>query len=262
MTIVVLFFLGLILGSFVNALVWRLHEKKDWVNDRSECDHCHHKLGVFDLIPVVSWMLLRGKCRYCSKPIHDSPIIELVLPLLFISSYLFWPQPLQGEGLVLFVFWLVLLVGFAVLAVYDIRWFLLPNKVIFPLIVLVLVQLTLQTLLFDGSLREVFGSILGVLIISGTFFALFLLSKGTWIGFGDVKLGIVLGILAGGPLPAILLLFVASLLGMIVSLPLLVAGRASRKSHLPFGPFLLLAMVVVQLFGTDIIDWYKNLVLV
>lgn len=262
MTIVVLFFLGLVLGSFVNALVWRLHKKKDWVSDRSECDHCHHKLGAFDLIPVVSWMLLRGKCRYCSKPIHDSPITELVLPLLFIGSYLFWPQPLEGEVLFLFVFWMVFLVGFAVLAVYDIRWFLLPNKVVFSLIVLALVQLTLQTLLFDGSLREVFGSILGVLIISGTFYTLFLLSKGTWIGFGDVKLGIVLGILAGGPLPAILLLFVASLLGMIVSLPLLVVGRASRKSHLPFGPFLLLAMVVVQLFGTDIIDWYKNLVLV
>lgn len=262
MVIALLFFLGLVLGSFVNAFVWRLHEKKDWVNDRSECDHCHHKLGALDLIPVVSWVLLRGKCRYCHKPINDSPITEIGLALLFVGSYLAWPQPLQGEGLVLFVFWLVFLVGFAVLAVYDIRWFLLPNKVVFPLIGLAILQLVVQVIWFDGSLRDVLGSALGVLIISGSFYGLFVLSKGTWIGFGDVKLGVVLGILAGGPLPAVLLLFVASLLGLVFSLPLLAAGRAGRKSHIPFGPFLLAGMVVVQLFGADIINWYEQLILI
>ncbi|HSD55741.1 MAG TPA: prepilin peptidase, partial [Candidatus Saccharimonadales bacterium] len=63
--------LGLILGSFVNALVWRLRKNKDWVNDRSECTHCHHKLGPLDLIPVLSWVMLAGKCSYCHKKIED-----------------------------------------------------------------------------------------------------------------------------------------------------------------------------------------------
>lgn len=262
MVFALLALLGLILGSFVNALVWRLHEKKNWITERSECDYCHHILGFLDLIPVVSWLMLWGKCRYCRKPIKDSPLTELVLPALFVGSYIWWPQPLQGEGLLTFIIWLLFLVGFAVLSVYDIRWFLLPNKVIFPLVGLAVLQLVLQVFFYDGSLRDVLGAALGVLVISGTFYVLFVLSKGTWIGFGDVKLGIVLGILAGGPLPAVLLLFMASIFGMIVSLPLVIAGRAERKSHIPFGPFLLVGMIVVQLFGTEIIEWYRQLVLV
>lgn len=262
MTVIVLILLGLVLGSFVNAFVWRLHQKKNWVSDRSECDHCHHKLAPKDLIPVASWLMLRGKCRYCGKPIGDSPVTELALPLLFVLSYLFWPQPLEGEGLMTFIFWLVFLVGFTILAVYDIRWFLLPNKVVFPLIGLAILQLALQLLFFDAALRDVLGAALGVLIISGSFYVLFVVSKGAWIGFGDVKLGVVLGILAGGPLPALLLLFLASMLGMIYSLPLLMAGKAGRKSHIPFGPFLLAAMVLVQLFGADILGWYRQLLLV
>lgn len=257
-----LILLGLVLGSFVNALVWRLHKKKNWVTDRSECDFCHHKLGTLDLVPVISWLVLRGKCRYCGHAINDSPLTELALPVLFVASYAWWPQQLQGEGLMSFVFWLIFLVGFVVLAVYDIRWFLLPNRIVFPLIGVAVAQVVLQLLLFDGALRDVLGSALGVMIISGSFYVLFVLSKGTWIGFGDVKLGIMLGILAGGPLPAMLLLFIASVLGMLVSLPMVLAGKAERKSYIPFGPFLLAGMVVVQLFGADIIDWYRQLVLV
>jgi len=262
MVIAALIFLGLLLGSFVNALVWRLYKKKDWVTDRSECDHCHHKLSALDLIPVVSWVMLRGKCRYCHKPIADSPLTELAMPALFVVSYIFWPQSLEGEGLMTFGFWLVFLVGFVALAVYDFRWFLLPNKIVFPLIGLAVLQLVLQLLFFDASWRDVLGAALGVTLISGIFYALFVLSNGAWIGFGDVKLGIVLGILAGGPLPAILLLFVASVLGMLFSLSLVVRGKADRKSYVPFGPFLLAAMVLVALLGVDIIDWYRNLILI
>ncbi len=262
MIIVVLAVIGLVLGSFINALVWRLHEKKNWVTDRSECDFCHHKLGTLDLIPVISWLWLRGKCRYCRKPIGDSPLTELAVPALFVLSYIYWPQPLQGEGLLTFIFWLVFVFGFVILAVYDIRWFLLPNKIVFALIGLAVLQVLLQVVFFDGSLRDILGAVLGVFVISGTFYMLFVISKGTWIGFGDVKLGVVLGILAGGPLPALLVLFIASLLGMFFSLPLVLRGKADRKSHIPFGPFLLAAMVIVQLFGTEMIDWYRHLVLV
>lgn len=253
---------GLAFGSFINALVWRLHEKRDWVKDRSECPHCHHKLAAIDLVPVFSWLLLRGRCRYCGKPIPDSPLVELALPALFVLSYVFWPEPLQGEGLYIFVFWLIFLVGFLALAVYDLKWLLLPDVIVFPLVVLAIIQILGRLLLFDNSWQTIAGSVLGAGVISGLFYLIFVFSKGKWIGFGDVKLAIVLGLLAGGVLPALLVLFVASVIGSLLAIPLVIAGKANRKSHLPFGPMLIAGLVVVVLFGQAIIDWYSNAVLV
>lgn len=261
MIVLLLVGLGLILGSFINALVWRLHEGKDWVKGRSECSLCHHPLAPKDLVPVFSWLFLGGKCRYCKKPIQDSPIVELVLPILFVASYYFWPEPFTGVGLFAFVLWIVFLVGFMALAVYDLKWFLLPDVIVFPLIVLAVVQVLGSWLFYSQSFSSVVGSLVGVLVISGLFYLIFEISKGKWIGFGDVKLGIVLGLLAGGPLAALLVLFAASLLGMIISLPMVAAGKASRKSHLPFGPLLIAGMIVVQLFGDSLIDWYTGAVI-
>lgn len=250
--------LGLILGSFVNALVWRLHEGKDWVNGRSECPHCHHVLGPLDLIPVVSWLWLRGKCRYCHKKIDDNPLVELAVPVLFVLSYHFWPLELTGTNVVQFIFWLIFVVGFVALAVYDLRWYLLPNTVVFPLIGLAVLQVVLVAIL-DMNWRIVAGAAGGALVVSGIFYLLFQMSKGTWIGGGDVKLGIALGLLAGGVIEGFLLLFTASVLGMLVSLPLILQGKANRKTQMPFGPLLIAGLIVVKLFGAAIIGWYTGL---
>src|SRR6185369_16739060 len=99
MIVFVLVLLGLIFGSFINALVYRIHAGRNWVSERSECMSCHHPLAAKDLIPVFSWLYLRGKCRYCKKPIPDSPIVELALPALFVVSYLLWTTPLDGRAL-------------------------------------------------------------------------------------------------------------------------------------------------------------------
>lgn len=262
MIIILLVVGGLALGSFVNALVWRLHKGKDWISDRSECTHCHHKLAAKDLVPVFSWLWLRGKCRYCGKPIEDSPLVELAVPALFVASYLFWPMTFDGEGLFIFASWLIFVVGFVALAVYDLRWFLLPDKIVFPLISLAATQVALVALFFEPFWPTFFGAVAGAAALSGLFYVLYRVSNKQWIGFGDVKLAIVLGFLAGGLFEVILLLFAASVMGMLVVLPLLLTGKASRKSHIPFGPFLLAGMVVVQLFGADIIDWYTSLLIV
>jgi len=254
-----LIFLGLCFGSFVNALVWRLHQGRDWVKERSECPHCHHILAAKDLVPVFSWLYLHGKCRYCHKPIPDSPIVELLLPLLFVISYVCWPQPLYGFGLFAFGLWLIFLVGFLTLALYDLKWFLLPDVVVFPLVGLAVIQVLARTFIFDGGWHSLISAALGAAIISGLFCAIYVVSKGTWIGFGDVKLGVVLGLLAGGVLPALLVLFVASVLGTLIALPLVLLKKADRKSHLPFGPLLIVGTVVVVLFGQIIIDWYSSL---
>lgn len=262
MIILLLIVFGLALGSFVNAFVWRLHEGKDWVKDRSECVHCHHKLAVKDLIPVVSYILLRGKCRYCKKPINDSPWVELIVPALFVASYLVWSMALTGEGLFTFILWLIFIVGFVILAVYDLKWFLLPDKVVFPLIILAAVQVLVVAIFYQPFWETIVGGILGAAVLSGLFYILHKASKGAWIGFGDVKLAIVLGLLAGGLLESALVLFAASVLGMLMSLPLLLTGKAKRGTHIPFGPFLLAGMFITQLFGNQIIDWYLGLVII
>lgn len=277
--VVILAVLGLIFGSFVNAFVWRLHErdaaegqgsrnkqpKQDLsiLTGRSMCTHCGHELAAYDLVPVLSYLCLRGKCRYCGKPIEDTPLAELLTAALFVISYLWWPYSLQGSGVsggkVLFVVWLVFLVGFVALALYDLRWYLLPDRIVYPLIVLALLQVVFRLAVYRSGWSGVGEAVWGVLLTAGLFLAIFELSNGAWIGFGDVKLAIVLGLLVGGPLKALLMLFVASLLGSLVAIPLLLGGKATARTPLPFGPFLLTATVVAVLFGSHLSAWYAGL---
>jgi len=256
MITLMLVLLGLAFGSFVNALVWRLHQKRNFVSERSECPHCHHILAAKDLVPVISWLLLSGKCRYCHKPIPDTPLAELAVPLLFVVSYYFWPQPLHGVGLFQFVLRLLFIVAFTALALYDLRWMLLPDKIVYPCVFLAVLQVLGSWLIFKEPGATVVAAGLGMAVLSGLFYILFELSKGTWIGFGDVKLGIALGLLAGNIQPALLVLFTASLAGSLVALPLMLYGKAGRKTHLPFGPLLIIGLIVVQLWGAHIINWY------
>jgi len=259
MILVVLIVLGLIFGSFVNALVWRLKGDKDWLRGRSECVHCRHRLAAKDLIPVVSWLMLKGKCRYCHKPISTQyPLIELLTAALFVFSYYFWPLSVHGVGLFTFIIWLPILVGFVALAIFDVKWFLLPNNIAYLLIALALIQLIVVSI-WQSETHDLLGALWGIMILAGLFYAIFRISKGKWIGGGDVKLGVLLGLLVGGPLMSVLLLFLASCLGTFFSIPALLQGKAKTNTRVAFGPFLIIATIVVQLFGASIISWYKGL---
>lgn len=271
--IVLLAAFGLIFGSFIDALTWRIHEqvqlqKKNkkkvpreltMLHGRSMCPNCRHTLGPLDLIPVFSWVLLRGKCRYCSKPISwQVPMIELLTGFLFVISYVCWPVSLHGFGLVQFCFWLVFLVGFVALMVYDLRWYILPDRIVYPLIGLAVIEAIISVAFFHSGWLSLLGSVWGVLIASGIFYVLYQVSDGAWIGGGDVKLGVVLGILLGGPLLSFMLLFLASVLGTLVSIPLLAFGRAKRSTLIPFGPFLIIATIILELFGSHFVDWLAH----
>jgi leader peptidase (prepilin peptidase)/N-methyltransferase len=271
MIVLLLIVIGLILGSFLTATVWRLHEQtKKNTKQRSKqlsitkghsiCPNCGHRLAATDLIPVISWMMLKGRCRYCHKPIGKlEPIIEVLTAAVFVFSYVFWPLPFHGFGLFEFVLWILFLTGFIALFIYDARWFILPDKIIFPMIGLALIQVLGLIIFFNGGKQTALGALWGVLISSGLFYVLFQISKGKWIGGGDVKLGVVLGLLVGGPLSSILLLFMASTLGSIYSIPLLARHKAKPSTQLPFGPFLIVAVIITRLFGAGLIAWYKRL---
>lgn len=260
---------GLAFGSFVNALVWRLHKqatakhmtkaqkkKLSIVSGRSMCVHCHHELAWMDLMPVISWLSLRGKCRYCGHKIEDSPIVEIGTAILFVGSYMAWPFAWDGAGIILFGLWLVFLVSFMALVVYDLRWMELPNKIVYPLIGLAIVQVGVMMVMSDEPFETLLGAFWGFLVIGGLFYVLFQLSGGRWIGGGDVKLSFMIGLLVGGPLHSLLVIFLASLGGTLISVPLMATKRVDVRSRVPFGPFLLAATIVVYLYGTRISDWY------
>lgn len=270
MFILVLILLGLAFGSFVNALVWRIYKqskqkkqsnKYSITKGRSMCVHCGHVLSAKDLIPIFSWLSLKGRCRYCSKPISiQYPLVELTTTVLFVVLYLFWPVQLVGLDIAIFVLWLALAVGFMALIVYDIRWMLLPNRIVYGLYIISFMILAINFIKYP-SLNTLSNVVLSIAIAGGLFYILFQVSSGRWIGGGDVKLGFALGAVLGRPDLAMLTLFVASSLGCLYVLPATLLKKVDKKSRIPFGPFLIIATIISFLFGPQIIDWYLNLAL-
>jgi leader peptidase (prepilin peptidase)/N-methyltransferase len=276
MVIVILLVVGLCLGSFINAALWRIHEQAkkpaksvdsissyarrlSILSGRSMCPKCKHELCSKDLIPVISWLSLSGKCRYCKKPISlQYPLVEIATALTFIASYLWWPVSLYGAQIPLFTLWLLILVGLIMLLVYDLRWMLLPNRIIYPLSLLAALSALISISTAYNSLSAFINTVLSVAIGGGIFYLLFQFSQGKWIGGGDVRLGWLAGLIVATPARSLLFIFVSSFLGSLVSLPLLANGRLKRNSVVPFGPFLIAGIIIVELFGGDILNWYQQ----
>ncbi len=249
---------GLIIGSFINALVWRINTGRSIAKGRSMCPECKHTLAAKDLVPVVSWVVLAGKCRYCSKGISwQYPAVELLTSVLFGLSY-FALLPIGLWGWILFVGWLIVLGGLIVLAVYDLRWMILPDAVVLPMV------LFWGAILAIGGLSQniVWGLILYHLIaafaVGGGFLILATLAKGKLMGGGDVKLGFLMGLLLGLRASGVAL-FIAFNSAAIIGLALIALKLKTRKDHIPFGPFLVLGTVVAFLYGPQIIAWYLAL---
>jgi leader peptidase (prepilin peptidase)/N-methyltransferase len=259
MIIAIVVVVGLCLGSFVNALVWRLREEISIAHGRSMCPHCRHELAAKDLVPVLSWLALGGKCRYCGQPISAQyPLVEAGTAALFAASYIWWPAVINGSQTAIFVLWLGLLTGLIALAVYDLRWLLLPNRLVYPLAVIASAQALIAILAADQPMTALLNVVLAVIVGGGIFYVLFQVSKGKWIGGGDVKLGALLGLIVATPGHAVLFIFFGSVLGSLVSLPLLTKGRLKRTSVIPFGPFLIAGAIVTVLFGGDLLNWYQQ----
>jgi prepilin signal peptidase PulO-like enzyme (type II secretory pathway) len=276
--IVVLAWLGMLLGSFVGAQVWRLRarqlieDKKDGEpydakqlkqikvldrsvkTDRSECLNCHHQLAWYDLIPIVSWVTLRGKCRYCRAPIgYMEPLLEVGLALTFVVSYLAWPQPLdQTTNLIGFVLWLIGCTLMALLFAYDARWYLLPFSINVALIGVGTVFAGVTYLSAGAFTLEQLGSLLlAIVIMSGLYFIFSLLG---YVGLGDSILGFGLALFLGKWEYAFLALFIANLLGCFLLIPIALRGKMRRNLHIPFGPFLILGTLITLLWGAMIIS--------
>lgn len=258
-----IFVLGAAFGSFAGAVAWRLEKRRDFVRERSECEHCHHSLAWYDLVPVLSWLWLRGRCRYCGADIGRSALLlEVGLGAAFALSYVYWPYDFGTLGLTLFIAWLAALVALAVLFVYDLRHYLLPDLIVWPLAVLGVLCFVLRQLLESVPLSQwPVEALLALLPIAGVYGLLYAVSGGKLIGLGDVKLGIFIGLTLGWQ-GALVTLLLANYLGFFWALPGLLRGGLSTSSRMPFGPFLIAAAFVTFLWGDALVAWFLDLVLV
>lgn len=261
---VYLFVIGLAFGSFALAMVDRMKAGKDWVKGRSECASCKQRLGAKDLVPVLSWLSTRGRCRYCKAKLTIAyPLVEIGCGVAFLLSYLYMPYELSGTNIALFVIWLLSLVIMVALVIFDARWFILPNKLVYPLALLAIAH----RLIFVISNTKPFSNDLlslglSLFVSAGVFLILYIASSGKWIGDGDIRLGVAMGLFLPGGIESWLVIFIASVLGLIVGL-LFTPKKGKNKKKLmttkiPFGPMLILGLFIVYLFGSHIIDWYSS----
>lgn len=278
MGIAMLAVIGLIFGSFVNALVWRLHERgkqTTWakktgvrplsqeelsiLRGRSMCPNCHHILAARDLVPVLSWLFLKGRCRYCRKPIAwQYPLVELVTAVIFVALYVAH-RSLGVYSWIILALWLAAAVIMVALAVYDIRWRLLPNRLVYSLVGVACLIVVVQWL-ESRTLSTLWLPVFAAALLYGLFRGLYEVSKGAWLGYGDVRLAMALGLLAATPLRAFMLLFFASLVGTVAALPGLFRKQLKLTAQIPFGPYLILGLLIVQLWGTALLSIYRRII--
>ena len=252
---------GAIIGSFLNVVILRLHTGRSTAG-RSGCMSCGAQLLVRDLIPVVSYALLRGRCRACGSHIsHQYWLVELVTALLFVAVWM------QGFSLFQTLGALVVVSLLMIIFVYDVRHTIIPNTIVYPFIGLGLLMHLPVMLTYAGVEMGVYIGLvlLNALVVAAPLFILWAVSRGRWMGFGDVKLvfgfGLLLGaysglmaVFLGFVLGAVIGVLMLSLPKVIKRLPLSPTGsRLTMKSEVPFAPFLIIAFFLVFLFNVDML---------
>lgn len=234
--IIMIGILGILIGSFLNVIILRMNTGKG-IGGRSQCLSCNHQLAWYELIPIISFILQRGRCRHCRTRISwQYPFVEILTGILFIGVGLAY-APLEHP--ILFLFWLILISLGMIIAVYDIRHYVIPER---PLWLFFLFSVMLG---MHGW---------GFVLVPLPFLILWKVSQGAWIGFGDVELMACAGILLGvsGGFSSVMLAFWTA---TIVVLPWVGLKKILGKKfshHIPFGPFLLIGIYLVGIAGVDV----------
>lgn len=245
----VIFLLGACVGSFLNVVIVRTHEGTSMIRGRSHCPACHKQISARDLIPIFSFFALKGRCRNCQARMSlQYPLVEFFTGILFVFFYFIEPQVVALIRDWIFISFLI------VIFVYDLRYMQIPDRFTIPVMVLAVVFNLWLGFLPISSYR------LGAVIIGGFFLIQYLVSKGRWIGGGDIRLGIVMGLMLGWKL-GLLALLIAYVFGALVSIILLIAKKADLKSPIPFGTFLSAATIVALFAGDWILDGYLEFLL-
>lgn len=245
--ITILFFIyGIVFGSFYNVVGLRIPKGESIVKPPSHCTVCDRNLTIIDLVPVFSYLFLKGKCRGCGTKIHwVYPVMEFATGLLFAFSYSQLGWSIELIAALLFISMLV------IITVSDIAYMLIPDKILlFFLVPLVVVRIF-------SPLNPWWDSIVGAVIGFGLLFLIALLSKGG-MGGGDIKLFLVIGVVLGVT-DTLLTLFLASVIGTVIGTFALKKANKGRKTPIPFGPSIAIAAILAYFFGNSLVDWYVNL---
>jgi prepilin signal peptidase PulO-like enzyme (type II secretory pathway) len=277
-----IFFFGLCIGSFLNVVIFRLETGEGIIKSRSHCPKCGQTLRWYDLIPLASFFILRGRCRYCAKSISwQYPLVEITTGSMFLL--VFWNLEfghwdfignwkLEIGNLFTACYMLYVICSLIVIFVYDLRHYIIPDKIIYPAIGTALLFNFYRVLNFGnwdlfgiwnlgfGIWRPFFYPLLSAFAAATFFLALVLITRGRGMGLGDVKLAFLMGLVLGWPsiLLALLLAFAS---GALVGLTLIFFKKKTLKSQIPFGPFLVAATVFTLFLGDKIINWYSQLLL-
>ncbi|MEX2090989.1 MAG: prepilin peptidase [Candidatus Paceibacterota bacterium] len=225
MTYLFIILIGLCVGSFLNVVIFRLDKKDGIFWGRSECTHCNHNLKWYDLIPVLSFLTLKAKCRYCKHKISFTyPFVEIVAALSFFA-YFYFRNNYQFSA----IFDLFIISGLIIIIFSDLTALWIPDKIIFPLIIV--------SFVYGIAAPDFLNRLLVALAISSIFAIIYLASRGQWMGFGDVKLVFLMGLLLGYPL-GILAVLLSVWAAALVGIALITVKKATLKTALPLGTFL------------------------
>lgn len=226
------------------------------VNDRSKCVHCETEILWYDLVPIFSFMILRGRCRSCDESIPKHYFaVEIAMALLFLWTAWSWSHHLYSDLMISSIIELVrnffIVTVMVFLFVYDLKYYLLPDEVTLPAIAIIFI---IQVYLGMSIKLLLLGMVVGFTF----FFLQYALSKGKWVGGGDMRFGALMGAILSWPL-VVVGLFLAYIIGAIVALIMMALGKKSFQSQLPFGTFLAIATLITLWWGTQLLQWYVHL---
>ncbi|MDP3954088.1 MAG: prepilin peptidase [bacterium] len=257
----IILILGLVVGSFINVLIYRIPRDIGFISGRSSCPKCNKKIPWYGLIPLFSFIWLNRKCLYCKNPISwIYPLIELSSGIVFMLVAILLFNPFSGYGLVPWLFYSMFIALMLALFVIDFRHMILPDSILLAILsFFTLYILAINFLGITDGIQlgiGITGRLLGIGIISGPLFLLWFFSRGQAIGFGDIKLLALLGLIFG--LKGVLTVFYLSLVsGAIAGIIIIALGKGGAKTKIPFGTFIT-ASASIYLFVWQKALFYLN----
>ncbi|MCG2688473.1 prepilin peptidase [Candidatus Parcubacteria bacterium] len=243
MFLILLFILGLIVGSFLNCVIYRLEKDQSFISGRSFCPHCNHVLNWQDLVPVLSFIFLKRKCRYCYKLISwQYPLVELSTAILFLFIGFNFSDPIS------LIYYLVIVSLLLIVFVFDLKHHLIPDRVVY-----LAIGATAFWHLFSKA--QILNFILAAIGVGLFFLAIYFLTHKKGLGLGDVEIAFFMGLFLGFPM-ILLAVFLAFSSGALIGIILIFLSKKTLKSELAFGPFLVVATLFSAFFGQPLINLY------